>query len=102
MDKQDGKAVEAAAGPDDPPPMEEAERACNIGDLLAVKAPLELTGTMEKYSPSTVKAAGQVYKVVGLFGRGWDLELVSGEGPYEVRVLNGYVKKYFKRISSMA
>lgn len=87
---------------EEPPPMEEAEMACRIGDLLTVVAPLELTGTIEKYSASTVKASGQVYKVAGLFGRGWDLELVSGTGPKEIRVLNGYVKKYFRHSKAAA
>lgn len=78
------------------PPMTEAERACNIGDLLEVIAPLDLLGTMEDPTPSVVQPSGQIYKASGLVDRGWDLTLVSGRGPEEIRVLNRYVKDYFK------
>lgn len=78
------------------PPMTDVERACNLGDLLEVIAPLDLLGTMDDPTQSVVKASGQIYKASGLVDRGWDLTRVSGDGPDEVRILNSYVKNYFR------
>ena len=78
------------------PPMTDMERACALGDLLEVIAPLDLIGTMDDPTPSVIQASGQIYKASGLVGRGWDLVRISGNGPDEIRILNRYVKKYFK------
>lgn len=83
------------------PPMADVERACNLGDLLEVIAPLDLLGTMDDPTPSVVQASGQIYKASGLVDRGWDLTRVSGDGPDEIRILNSYVKKYFKVLPKM-
>lgn len=78
------------------PPMTDVERACNLGDLLEVIAPLDLLGTMDDPTPSVVQASGQIYKASGLIDRGWDLTRISGDGPDEIRILNSYVKDYFR------
>ena len=78
------------------PPMDDVERACKLGDLLEVIAPLDLLGTMDDPTPSVVQVSGQIYKASGLVDRGWDLTRVSGDGPDEIRILNSYVKRYFK------
>lgn len=78
------------------PPMTDVERACNLGDLLEVIAPLDLLGTMDDPTHSVLQVSGQIYKASNLVDRGWDLTRVSGDGPDEIRILNRYVKKYFK------
>lgn len=101
MDDQDQNKDEANGEQPYPEykPMDDAESACKIGDLLELVAPLDLIGTAEEDDPSVVQPSGQIYKVVALFGRGWDLELVSGDGPKEVRALNRFIKVYFKHVS---
>lgn len=78
------------------PPMTDVERACSLGDLLEVIAPLDLLGTMDDPTPSVVQASGQIYKAIGLVDQGWDMKRMSGDGPDEIRILNSYVKKYFR------
>ena len=79
------------------PPLSDAERACNVGDLLRPIIPFEgqeWDGPKQTFYPDN-----QVYKAVALKGRGWDLLLVSGNGPKEIRVMNGDMMTYFKVIS---
>lgn len=76
------------------PPLSDAERACNAGDLLRLIAPLD--GQEWNGPIQTVQPNGQIYQAVGLKGRGWDLELVSGSGPKEVRVMNWDLPSYFR------
>ena len=45
------------------------------------------------------KAAGQLYRVDDRKGAGWDLVRISGDGPDEVRVLNGDVLDYFEIVT---
>ena len=78
------------------PPLTDAERACNVGDLLEVIAPLASSGSWEDPTPMITKPSGQIYRAIRLVSRGWDLELVSGNGPQEIRIMNGYVLDYFK------
>lgn len=70
---------------------------CEIGDqvefIRAVKPAPTKDGT------STSIAAGSRYKVTRLVGSGWDLELLSGDGPVEVRLLNSQMGEYVKVLS---
>lgn len=76
------------------PPMTDAERACDIGDLLEVTAGFVVHDW--DGNPTQVTASGQIYRAEDLKGRGWDLVLVSGDGPEELRFMNGDVPKFFK------
>ena len=79
------------------PPLSDAERACNVGDLLRSITAFEAhewDGPNQTFHPGN-----QVYKAIALKGRGWDLLLVSGEGPDELRVMNGDMMKYFRVVS---
>ena len=90
----------AASNPIVPlPSLTDAERACNVGDLLQVIAPLNLNGSWEDPTPSVVQPTGQIYRAVNLVSRGWDLKLVSGNGPEEIRIMNGNVSNYFRVLS---
>lgn len=82
------------------PPLTDAQWACNIGDLLEVIAPLDLLGVEEGQAGDAVQPSGQIYRAVSLVSRGWDLRLVSGNGPEEIRIMNGYVADYFRVLPS--
>ena len=71
-------------------------KSCKIGDLLEVTARLDLSGSWDDPTPSTILPQGQIYRAQDLKGRGWDLVLVSGEGPPELRIMNGQVPQFFK------
>ena len=76
------------------PPMTDAERACDVGDLLEITA--EFVVHDWDGNPTQVTASGQIYRAQDLKGRGWDLVLVSGDGPEELRFMNGDVPRFFK------
>lgn len=79
------------------PPLSDAERACNVGDLLRLVAPFE--GQEWNGPKQAFQSNNQLYKAIALKGRGWDLLLVSGDGPKEIRVMNGDMTKYFEIVS---
>ena len=70
--------------------------SCKIGDLLEVAARLDLTAGWDDPTPVILLPQGQVYRAEDLKGRGWDLVLVSGEGPPELRIMNGEIPQFFK------
>ena len=68
--------------------------SCKVGDLLEQIAALDLVsneGVKTDYRPM-----GQIYCVVGLKGRGFDLELVSSEGSREIRAMNAEIPGSFR------
>ena len=70
--------------------------SCKIGDLLEVAARLDLSAGWDDPIPVILLPQGQVYRAEDLKGRGWDLVLVSGEGPPELRIMNGEIPRFFK------
>ena len=57
--------------------------ACKIGDLLEITVPFEVEDwddEKDRPTPPMPVFVGQTYRAAGLKGRGWDLELVPGEG----------------------
>ena len=75
-------------------------KACKIGDLLEITARLDLGGSWDDPTPSILLPQGQVYRAEDLKGRGWDLVLVSGEGPPELRIMNGEIPQFFRVLPS--
>jgi hypothetical protein len=73
--------------------MNQAEKNnCKLGDLLEIKEDIE-TSPWEGEKAELVKK-GSVYKTVNLVGAGWDLELVRGSGPRNLRILNSLIPQY--------
>jgi hypothetical protein len=76
------------------PPLSNEERACNVGDLLQIRASFE--GREWDGQTQVILPSGQIYEVVSLKGRGWDLALVLGDGPREIPMMNWDARKYFR------
>ena len=68
---------------------------CKLGDCLKQIVDLE-TINSETGQKSYTVAAGQIYKVEGRSGAGWDLVKVTGDGPRELRILNGDILHDFQ------
>lgn len=75
-------------------PTEPEPLFCEVGDEVEfVKAAVARDWEGEL---RTAIAVGDRYRAVGLVGRGWDLQRVSGNGPMELRLLNSKMKEYVK------
>ena len=64
---------------------------CNPGDVVEFMAAVTTNPWPGERSERV--EAGARYRAVALVGWGWDLEKVSGKGPYYLRVLNGDMPK---------
>jgi hypothetical protein len=71
---------------------------CQIGDMVEVIHTIE-TNPWSGEKAETI-STGARYKAVALIGWGWDLELVKGNGPKEVRILNSEMGKFVKRLKN--
>ena len=72
---------------------------CKVGDLLEVIADMTLSDWPEPGGEPTrteMKANGQAFRVADLKGRGFNLELVSGSGPPEIRAMNSEIPGRYK------
>ena len=73
---------------------------CKVGDFLEVIADGTLydwpDGPGGKRVSEEMRAEGQIYRVADLKGRGFDLELVSGNGPPEIRAMNSEIPRRYK------
>jgi hypothetical protein len=59
---------------------------CKIGEV--VRFTNELVTTPWPDEQPVKVARGARYRVVGLVDSGWDLERESGDGPFQIRILN--------------
>jgi len=57
---------------------------CKVGDILEIKE--EIVTTPWPGEISEVVEKGALYKAIGLVGFGWDLILVKGKGPTQLRI----------------
>ena len=71
---------------------------CRIGDVVEITHAIK-TNPWPDAKSQTIPS-GTRYKAVALTGYGWDLKLIKGNGPEEVRILNSEMHKYLKRIGS--
>lgn len=74
---------------DDVPEVDPATLVCEVGDTLVAvrRAPMNHPRDLTE---------GDTYRVVGRVYYGWDLQLISGDGPPEVRMLNSQILDYFR------
>lgn len=59
---------------------------CKVGEV--VRFTNELVTTPWPGEQPVKVARGARYRVVGLVDSGWDLERESGDGPFQIRILN--------------
>ena len=82
--------------------IKDEDLVCRLGDHLKLIADFEGRQHEIDETPGPMtytKAAGQLYRVDDRKGAGWDLVRISGDGPDEVRVLNGDVFDYFEIVT---
>ena len=71
---------------------------CKVGDVLEIKE--EITTTPWPGEISEVVEKGALYKAIGLVGFRWDLNLVEGNGPIHLRILNSNMTRYTRIIKA--
>ncbi len=70
---------------------------CKIGDTVEIIKTVKSTPWPDEGDPETIEK-GLKYKVANLIGYGWDLELIEGNGPKFVRILNSKMPSLVKII----
>ena len=79
--------------------IKEKDLVCKIGDILKLIRDVGIYDNdddMTDDSATHYIASGQLYRAEGRKGAGWDLVRISGDGPPNIRVLNGSVLHYFE------
>ena len=78
--------------------IKDEDLVIELGDHLRLIASVDLTDGDEE--PIHLEPEGQVYRAYDRKGAGWDLDLVSGDGPQHIRVLNGDVFLHFEVVGA--
>ncbi len=78
------------------PPIDEADLIGKMGMVIQAKADIACEPREDR--PTLVKA-GSTFRAVDRFARGWDCELITGEGPSLLRVLDGSILKNLTFVS---
>ena len=81
--------------------IKEEDLVCKIGDVLKLMRDVDIVddgeNDMADDAPFThYVASGQLYKAADRKGAGWDLVRIDGDGPPNIRVLNGSILHYFE------
>lgn len=79
--------------------IKDEELVCKLGDIVKLIAEFESREHYMDQPPGPItftEAAGQLYRVEDRKGAGWDLIRISGDGPDNIRMLNGDFLDYFE------
>jgi len=68
------------------------KKNCEIGDKLYIKGNIN-TSLLNAEKQQKI-SEGSIYRVDGLIGNSWDLSIISGIGPFDLRIANSDIPKY--------